>query len=141
MVKRTYQGNTLSLRSRTGPEPLIKAHSPRHHIAITHSQRPVSLLQDGKTATQSSAHPFLKTSESRRHLSGRDYEPVGHGLKTSSDQIEGPHDKMILRRMEDSVTDLARAVLVALAKILMAKGVDPQTDPDAVLEEVLQWIS
>jgi len=43
--------------------------------------------------------------------------------------------------MEDSVTDLARAVLVALAKILMAKGVDPQTDPDAVLEEVLQWIS
>jgi len=78
------------------------------------------------------------TPENRRHLLGRDYEPVGHGLKTSSDQIEGPDDKMILRRMEDSVTDLARAVLVALAEDLMAKGVDPQMDPDTVLEEGLQ---
>ncbi len=136
MVKRTYQGNTLSLRSHTGPEPLIKAHLPRHHMAITHSQRPVSLLQGGQTAMQRSAHSFLRTSQSRRDLSDRDYELVGHGLKTSSDQIEGPHDKMVLRQMEDSETHLARAVLVALAK-----SVDPQTDPEVVLEEVLQWIS
>lgn len=90
---------------------------------------------------QRSAHSFLRTSQSRRDLSDRDYEPVGHSLKTSSDQIEGPYDKMVLRQMEDSVTHLARAVLVALAKNSMAKSVDPQTDPEVVLEEVLQWIS
>lgn len=48
---------------------------------------------------------------------------------------------MVLRQVEHSVADLARAVLVALAKISMAKGVDRQGDPDVVLEEVLPWIS
>lgn len=71
----------------------------------------------------------------------RDYEPVGHSLETSSEQLEGSHDKMVLRRTENSLIDPARAVLVALAKTSMAKGVDPQTDPGAVLEAVLQWIS
>lgn len=90
---------------------------------------------------QSSARTFRRTSESRRHLSDRDYEPVGHSLETSSEQLKGPHYKMVLRQIEDSLTDPARAVLAALAKISMAKGVDPQRDLDVVLEEVLQWIS